>query len=72
MPVLEAMVMNTVVGLQLSGVDMHSRRWYDAVSCSKPVELQDYIVPSISDGLMSSRLNPSFVASSSWILSIQI
>ena len=65
MSVLEAMVMNTVVGLQLGGVDMRSRRWYDTVSCSRTVELQDYIVPSISDGLMRSRLNPSFVTSSS-------
>ena len=65
MPVLEAMVMNTVVGLQLGGVDMCRRGWYGVVSCSKPVELQDYIVPSTSDGLMRSRLNPSFVTSSS-------
>lgn len=55
MSVLEAMVMNVVIGLQLGGVDMRSRRWYDVVSCSRKttVELQDYIVPSISDSLMS-------------------
>jgi hypothetical protein len=43
-------------------VDMRSRRWYDVVSCSrkKKVELQDYIVPSISDSLMSPWLNLSF------------